>query len=115
MAQKSPATAEQPKASKETTTKPGAARGRKVEKATRSGRQTVQSKGANPPDRTLNRFTNDQTITVLVKENPRRPGTKAFERFKLYKTGMKVSEYLKKGGIRGSIRTDLKRGNIEVK
>lgn len=44
MEQKSPATAEQPKASKETTKKPGAAHGRKVEKTTRGGRQTVQSK-----------------------------------------------------------------------
>lgn len=53
-------------------------------------------------------------ITLLVKANPRREGTKAHKRFALYKTGMTVGDYLKKGGSRGSLRKDLKLKRVKV-
>ncbi len=59
-------------------------------------------------------FSNDAIIHLKVKENPRRPGTAAFKKFALYKEGMKVSAYIKAGGGRGNIRTDVKRGNVSV-
>ena len=59
-------------------------------------------------------FNPDAKITVLAKENPRREGTDAHEKFKLYKTGMTVADYIKKGGSSGKIRTDVARGNIKV-
>ena len=53
-------------------------------------------------------------ITLLVKANPRREGTKAHKRYSLYKTGMTVGDYLKKGGSRGSLRKDLKLKRVKV-
>jgi hypothetical protein len=54
-------------------------------------------------------------ITVLAKENPKRPGTACYNRFNLYKNGMKVSDYLAAGGQRGDIPWDAKRKFIALK
>ena len=53
-------------------------------------------------------------ITLLVKQNPRREGTKAHKRYSLYKSGMTVGEYLKKGGSRGSLRKDVRLKRVKV-
>ncbi len=53
-------------------------------------------------------------ISLLVKKNPRREGTSVYENYAIYKTGMTVKKYLEKGGIAGCLRTDIKRGNIEL-
>lgn len=57
---------------------------------------------------------NDATIRVLAEENPRRKGTKAHERFELFKDGMTVKEYLDAGGTRLAIRTNVEKGHIEL-
>ena len=54
-------------------------------------------------------------IRLLVKENPRRSGTKAHAHYALYKDGMKVEDFLKAGGTGGDLRWDLKRKHIEIK
>lgn len=53
-------------------------------------------------------------ITVVAKDNPRREGTSGFKNFKLYKTGMTVAEFVKKGGLLDKMATDAKRGHIRV-
>ncbi|MEI9930103.1 MAG: hypothetical protein WDM89_06005 [Rhizomicrobium sp.] len=67
------------------------------------------------------KFSDDAKITVLVKENPRRKGTVAYEKFSKFKSGMTVGEFIKAGerhedwDMRGIIGTALARGQISVK
>lgn len=55
----------------------------------------------------------DQKITVLAKENPRREGTDGYANFKLYKTGMTIADFQKKGNM-SKLATDVKRGHVKV-
>lgn len=56
-----------------------------------------------------------RVITVLAKENPKRPGSKAHARFALYRTGMTVGEWLEAGGTMSCLAYDLEHEFIEVK
>ncbi len=47
----------------------------------------------------------DKKVKLLVKENPKRG--KSAERFAIYKTGMKVSEFVEKGGLLADVKYDL--------
>jgi hypothetical protein len=68
------------------------------------------------------RFTDAMTITVLRRDNPKRPGTKAHQRFELYENGMTVGAFrekaiaagLAKGGC-GQLSHDVQKGFISVK
>lgn len=53
-------------------------------------------------------------ITVLAEKNPRREGSKTFEKFALYETGMTVAEFVGKGGRLIDVKADLERGHIAV-
>ena len=53
-----------------------------------------------------------QKITLISKENPKRGG--AAERFKLYKSGMTVAEYIAAGGKVQDVAWDSKKGYIKV-
>jgi hypothetical protein len=53
-------------------------------------------------------------ITLLAKENPKRPGSEARDRFALYKSGMTVAQFQAKGGKAVDIAWDLKHGFIKV-
>lgn len=53
-------------------------------------------------------------IVRLVKENPRREGSKGFRNWKLYKKGMTYEQFLDAGGQRGCLAVDIKRGNVKV-
>jgi len=53
-------------------------------------------------------------ITLLAKENPKRPGSEARDRFDLYKNGMTVAQFQAKGGKAIDISWDLKHGFIKV-
>ena len=55
-----------------------------------------------------------EIIIVLVKDNPKRPGSASFDRFALYKQGMTVDEYLKAGGQRSDLRWDSDRNFIKI-
>ena len=116
--------------------KDGKPMGAKVTKTTNAKRQTVKrtndGKKARAKDKAKKKPTGDAKsattksagkqgavsrdakITVIAKSNPRRPGTKVHRRFAFYKTGMTVGEFLKKGGTMGSVRGDLRRGNIRI-
>jgi hypothetical protein len=56
----------------------------------------------------------DATIKLLVKDNPKKAGSKARTRFALYTNGQKVSAFLAAGGTRADIAWDIKHGYIEV-
>ncbi len=53
-------------------------------------------------------------IKLLVKENPKRVGTKAHGRFKLYRDGMTTAEFLEAGEERVDLNWDTKHKFIEV-
>lgn len=48
-----------------------------------------------------------RVVTVLVA-NPKKPTSKAYARFNLYRTGATVADYLKAGGKIGDLAYDLK-------
>lgn len=63
-------------------------------------------------------FEDDQVITVLTKENPKREGSTAYDRFELYTTGKKgmtVKQALEKGVSSGDLKWDSDRGYIAIK
>lgn len=59
-------------------------------------------------------FNADAKIKVLAKENPKREGSRAHERFALYKDGMTVGAFLEKGGSLGDLRYDTKHGFVQI-
>lgn len=59
-------------------------------------------------------FDGDCKITVLVSGNPKRAGTAAHDRFGYYRTGMKVSTFIEKGGTHLDLAYDVKKEFIKV-
>lgn len=59
-------------------------------------------------------FPDTAKITVLVKENPKRPGTYRAKRFAKYKTGMTIRDYINAEGLPGDIRVDTEAGYIRI-
>src|SRR3990167_7202615 len=57
---------------------------------------------------------NDATIKMLVESNPRRKGSTAYQRFALYKDGMAVGDFIKKGGRRSDVACDCEHKRISV-
>jgi hypothetical protein len=67
------------------------------------------------------RFTDAMKITVLAESNPRRPNTKAHQRFALYENGMIVGIFREKAmaaGLAkdgwGHLSHDVQKGYIRV-
>lgn len=60
------------------------------------------------------RFEGEMTITVLADKNPKREGTKAHQRFALYRSGMKVSEFIAAGGGVNDLAWDSEHGFIRA-
>lgn len=56
----------------------------------------------------------DGTITLLVKTNPKREGSKAHKRYELYKKHKSVAAYLEAGGKRSSLRYDERHKYIKL-
>lgn len=56
----------------------------------------------------------DSRITILVKENPKRPGTAGHARFSLYKNGMTVAEFVAVGGKTVDVAWDSKHNFIKL-
>lgn len=63
---------------------------------------------------TVVELTPTKKINKLVTENPKRPGTTAFDRFTPYISGMTVEQALAAGVKRGDIRWDVAHGYIEL-
>lgn len=53
-------------------------------------------------------------IVFLVKENPKRKGSQAYNRFGKYMKAKTVGEYLKLGGTRADLRYDENKGFIQI-
>lgn len=73
-------------------------------------KKTAAKKAAAPtkkPVASAARFDDSAKIVLLVKENPRREGSKAWKYFELYrKPGMTVGKYAAAGGDRGYLKND---------
>lgn len=59
-------------------------------------------------------FDDEQKISWLVKENPRRGGSDTHRRFAKYFGSKTVGEYFKKGGTAGDLRWDVKHKYLTV-
>lgn len=57
----------------------------------------------------------EKKITLVMKKNPKRPGTAGFDRYGLYKTGITVRAYVKAGGLPSDIPWDAQRGFITLR
>ncbi len=107
-------------ATKTSTARQSTAPARKATKAKAPKKAKAKAKVNQLPSRAKGDFANDMTITVLAKKNPHLTGTKAHERFGLYKKGMTVGDVLaamKKAGYRnrrGSVRKDWHKGHIGI-
>ena len=66
------------------------------------------------PSHPWEEFAGDATIVVLAKSNPKKAGSKAFQRFELYRTGMSVAEFRTAGGMRRVLLRDVKHGWVSV-
>jgi len=53
-------------------------------------------------------------IRILVKTNPKKPGSAAWRRFNLYKDGMTTSEFLRAGGWREDLKYDVEKRFIDI-
>jgi hypothetical protein len=84
-----------------------------------AAKKKAPAKKAAPPARA--KFSDTAKIKLLAKENPRRKGTEAYERFAKFKDGMTVGEFVKacerhpNWNARGTILASVKRGQISVK
>lgn len=57
----------------------------------------------------------DQVITLLVKQNPKKPGSAAHGRFAKYKTGMTVMQALRAGVTTEDLTWDTKKAFIRIR
>lgn len=56
----------------------------------------------------------DRIIRLLVDKNPKKQGSKTYERFELYRDGMTVQEFRQAGGTSDDVKWDAQRGFIRV-
>ena len=56
-----------------------------------------------------------RTIHILVRDNPKRPGSSAHTRYALYREGMTVAEFLAAGGTSADISFDQNKRFIELR
>jgi hypothetical protein len=56
----------------------------------------------------------NQKIRVLVKDNPKRPSSNAFQIFSLYATSKTTEEFLAAGGTTAALRYDVEHEFIEL-
>ena len=55
-----------------------------------------------------------QIIRLLITDNPKKKGSKAAGRYRFYKDGMTVNEFLTAGGTRLDVSWDHERKHIRV-
>lgn len=59
--------------------------------------------------------TDGKIIHLLVEKNPKRAGSKSYDRFECYREGMTVGQAIAAGVTRGDIKWDQEHGHIELK
>jgi hypothetical protein len=67
-----------------------------------------------PRDRTSKNFDKNATITLKSEKNPKRVGSKSYDRFEHYKTSKTVGDFIAKGGTFGDLSWDSARGFITI-
>ena len=104
----SKAVAEAINAAKAEAAKPAAKKA--VKKADKPAAKKAAPAGGRAPT-----LADDSKITLLVKENPKREGCAAYERFNAYFTVKTVAEALAAGLTRKDLAWDIAHGHISVK
>jgi hypothetical protein len=61
------------------------------------------------------KYNRDQKIKLLIKNNPKKLGSKSYERFKNYYDGISVGEFLDKGGLSIDLKWDSDHNFIKLK
>lgn len=96
-----------------------AAKGKEKEKSAKGDKPAKKAKGKKGEGKggvgRVRKYTNDQKITIIAKENPKRPGTDSYKRFAKYKKGMTVAEALAAGVTSGDLNWDVKHSYISIK
>ena len=82
--------------------------GKPIQKNAQVARTQQRSKRPRPVLR------DDRIIRVLVDSNPKKPGSKTYERFELYEDGMTVQQFRERGGTSDDVKWDAERGFIRV-
>ncbi len=59
-------------------------------------------------------FPADGVISLRVESNPKRKGSKSFDRFALYKNGMTVEQAVKAGVLYADIKWDTEHGFVAI-
>lgn len=57
----------------------------------------------------------DPRIIHSIMPNPKKMGSKSWERYKFYQEGMTVTEFINAGGTTGDIQHDVSKGFIKLK
>ena len=95
----------------------------KAPKKEKTEKKTAKKATAKKPDKKASKKADkkergsaiaDGTITLLVKENPKREGSSAHKRYELYRKHKNIAAYLKAGGKRSSLRYDSKHEYIKL-
>lgn len=58
---------------------------------------------------------NDPRVIYDIQEGAKRPGSKSYDRYKLYQEGMTVTEFIAAGGTAGDVKHDVSKGFIKLK
>lgn len=69
---------------------------------------------AAPRDRTSKNFDKNAAIALKTEKNPKRVGSKSYDRFEHYKTSKTVGEFVAKGGTFGDLAWDSARGYVTI-
>lgn len=56
----------------------------------------------------------DPRVILSVAPNPKKPGSKSWPRYELYRVGMTVSEFVEAGGSMADVAWDTERGFIKL-
>lgn len=79
-------------------------------KRTKVGSAVTQARPGRKPE-----YADDDLIESMAAENPKKEGTKAHDRFSLYKKGMSVAEYITAGGNRADLSWDVEHKFITIR
>lgn len=58
---------------------------------------------------------NDPRVIYDIIPNPKKMGSKSYERYEFYREGMTVMEFIQAGGTTGDIQHDVSKGFIKLK
>ena len=87
---------------------------KKKEKKVKVRENPKSDKFKRPRGRPKGSAPDKRVITYVQTHNPKRPGSRAHDAFCLYQEGITVEEFVKRGGTKGDVVWDLRKGFIEV-